>query len=131
MTSDYLFAATTIQSSEQIMIGYTIASSFQLQLPAGRNNASSVYVIVHIRDMLGGVTEFSLDPIIVTLDTASVTMLINVLQQSNENIINSNPTIQLISPENPNTVAQVSISLFQVLNEMNIENLETAISSKY
>jgi hypothetical protein len=131
MTSDYLFAATTIQSSEQIMLGYTTASSFQLQLPAGMNNASSVYVIVHIRDMLGGVTEFSLNPIIVTQDMASVTMLINVLQQSNENIINSNPTIQLLSPENPNTVAQVSISLFQVLNEMNIENLETAISSKY
>ncbi len=131
MTSDYLFAATTIQSSEQIILGYTTASSFQLQLPAGMNNASSVYVIVHIRDMLGGVTEFSLDPIIVTQDMASVTMLINVLQQSNENIINSNPTIQLLSPENPNTVAQVSISLFQVLNEMNIENIETAISSKY
>jgi hypothetical protein len=131
MTSDYLIAATTIQAPEQIMLGYTTASSFQLQLPPGMNGTSSVYVTVHIRDMLDGVTEFSLEPIIVARDMANITMLINVLQQSNEKIINSNPTIQLLSSGNPNTVAQVSISLFQVLNEMNIENIETAISSKY
>jgi hypothetical protein len=125
----FIIAAWTTDPSQQMVIGSTIETPFQLQLPAGSDNISSVHIIIYIRDMLNAITEYDIQPIIVIPDMADIITLINILQQSNIEIINENSFIQLISGGTQNTIAQILTSLSQILNEMNNENIQTAISS--
>jgi hypothetical protein len=45
-------------------------------------------------------------------------------------VTDNNPIIQLLASGNENTVEQVLTSLAQQLNEMNIENVDRAVSCK-
>ncbi len=112
------------------MLASTIVSSSQLRLPTGRDNTSSVNVVVHIRDMLNGVTQFNMQSVLVVPDSAAIATLVNVLQQSNVEAINTNPIIRLLAGGNQNTVGQVLTSLSQVFNENNIQSVQTAVASK-
>jgi hypothetical protein len=124
-----MIEAWTTDPSKQVMLASTTVSSSQLQLPAGSDNTSSVNVVVHIRDMLNGVTQFNMQSVIVVPDVAAIATLVNVLQQSNIEAINTNPIIRLLAGGNHNTVGQVLTSLSQVFNEMNIQSVETAVTS--
>jgi hypothetical protein len=123
--------AWTTDSTEPVVIGSSIVSSSQLRLPAGDLNTSSVYIIVLIRDILNSVTEYYMQSVVVTPDMTNIMILIDMLQQSNIELINTNSIIQLISSGDQNIVAQVLTSLSQVLNEMNNQNIDMAISSTY
>ena len=111
------------------MLASTSVSSSQLQLPAGSDNTSLVNVVVHIRDMLNGVTQFDMQSVVVVPDVAGISTLVNVLQQSSTATINTNPIIQLLAGGNQNTVGQVITSLSQVFNEMNSQSVQTAVAS--
>ena len=113
------------------MLAFTSAIQSQLLLPAGDDNTSSVNIIVHIRDILNCVTQYDIYSLIVVPDTVGINTFVNVLQQTNVEIINTNPAIQLLAGGNPNIVGQILTSLSQVFNEMNIQSIETAVSSKY
>ncbi len=126
-----MIEAWTTDSSEQVMLASTIVSSSQLRLPPGSDNMSSVNMVVHIRDMLNGVTQFDMQSVVVVPDVAGISTLVNVLQQSSTATINTNPIIQLLADGNQNTVGQVITSLSQVFNEMNSRNVETAVASKW
>lgn len=107
-----------------------MSSRVGLRLSAGIGNDSLVNIIIEIRDTLNCVTEFDLSSISVRTDTATTNELINVLQQTNAQSINSNPVIQLLSSGNQNTIGQVLTSLSQIFNEMNLQNLETTVQSQ-
>ena len=125
-----MIEAWTTDSSKLVMLASTTVSNSQLQLPAGSDNTSSVNVVVHIRDMLDCATEFDMQSVVVVADLASIGTLVNVVQQSSIGAINTNPIIQVLAGGNPNTVGQVLTSLSQVFNEMNSQNVETAVASK-
>jgi hypothetical protein len=124
---DYSFYWGT-KPSEQIMLAFTILPTLQIQLPAGRDNTSSVNLTVQIRDVLNCVTEYYMEPIVVILDQTAIDTLIDILQNP-ENGSTSNPIIQALASGNQNTVGQVVTLLSQEFNKRNKQNLENAVAS--
>jgi hypothetical protein len=116
--------------SNQVILGFTTQSSFQLQLPAGDDNNLLLNMSVRIRDMLDSVTEYNMQTIMVLLDSSEITALIDVVQQP-DNEANSNPLVQLLASGNQNIVGQILTSLSQVLNKMSGENMQVAVASKW
>jgi hypothetical protein len=118
----------TTDRSNLLMIGFSSMSNFDVQLPAGDDNTSTVNLIVHIRDTLECVAEYNMSSVSVIPDTAGINNLINNLQVSTS-AVNNNPIVQLLAGGNQNTVGQIITSLSQVFNKMNTQNLENAVSS--
>ena len=113
-----------------MMLAFSPISTFQLRLPAGNDNASSLNIIASIRDMLDCVTEFQMQSLVVMLDSTAIGALINVLQPPS-NGAPANTIIQLLAGGNQNTVGQLITSVSQVLNEMNNQNVQTAVAGKF
>ena len=113
-----------------MMLAISPISTFQLRLPAGNDNASSLHIIASIRDMLDGFTEFQMQSLVVMLDSTAIDALINVLQPPS-NGATTNGIIQLLAGGNQNTVGQAITSLSQVLNEMNNQNMQTAVAGEF
>ena len=123
-------SAWTTDRSKRAILASSVSSRMELRLPAGSGNDSLVNIIIEIRDTLNCITEFDLSSISVRIDTAITNELINILQQTNTQSINSNPVIQLLSSGNQNTIGQVLTSLSQIFNEINQQNLETTVQSQ-
>jgi hypothetical protein len=51
--------------------------------------------------------------------------------ENSPNSLTTNPIVQLLSSGNQNTVGQILTSISQQFNKINVESLETAVSSKY
>lgn len=113
-----------------MMLAYSSRPQITLRLPIGNTNTSLVHIIIHIRDVLNAVTEYPLHSVLVQADTAEVTALTDVLQQTDVRSINQNPTIQVLSSGNPNVVSQVLTAVSQVFNQINHATIENAVSSK-
>jgi hypothetical protein len=121
--------AWTTDYSNQIIVGFTTQSTFQLRLPAGDDNNSFLNVTVHIRDMLNSVTKYNMQTIVVLPDSTEITALIDVVQQPG-NEANSNLFVQLLASGNQNTVGQILTSLSRIFNKMSTENVESAVASE-
>jgi hypothetical protein len=102
------------------MIAYSPISIFQAQLPPGNFSSFSLELIVFIRDRRDCLTQWNLTTISVLPDPTDLNNLISSLASS---------SVRLLSGGNTNTVDQVINSLSQQLNQMNSENLDSAISS--
>jgi hypothetical protein len=127
---DFVVVAWTTDPSKPMMLAFSPISTFQLRLPAGNDNASSLNIIASIRDMLDCVTEFQMQSLVVMLDSTAIDALINVLQPPS-NGATTNPIIQLLVGGNQNTVGQLITSVSQVLNEMNNQNVQTAVAGEF
>jgi hypothetical protein len=125
-----MIIAWKTDSSERLMLAFTPNSTFQLRLPPGNGNASSLNIVASIRDTLNSVTEFQMQSITVMLDSTAINALINVLQQPS-NGATANPIIQLLAGGNQNTVGQLITSVSLVLNEMNSQIVQTAVAGKF
>ena len=123
---DYSILTWTTDRSKLSMIAFASMSSFQIRLPVG----NPVNLIVHIQDTYDSVTEYNLTSPIVVPDTVGINNLIQNIQVQT-NAINNDPIVQLLSTGNQNIVGQVLTSLSQVFNQMNTENFDNAVSSKY
>jgi len=113
-----------------MILAFSSIPTTQVRLPAGNDNTSFINLIVYIRDTLDGITEYNLSSPSIVPDTVEINNLIDNLQIST-NAANNNPIVQLLSSGNQNIVGQIIISLSQIFNRMNIENLENTISSKH
>jgi len=111
------------------MVAYSSVYNFQVYLPAGNSQTSLLNLVVYIRDLVYCITEFNVSSISVTVDTAQVNDLMNLLQNSSSQRSN-NQFVQLLSSGNQNVVGQIGTSLSQVFNNMNSENVDNAVSSK-
>jgi len=121
--------AWTTDYSNQMILGFTTQSSFQLRLPVGEDNNSLLNMSVRIRDTLDCITEYNMQTIMVLPDSTGITALIDVVQQPGDEA-NSNPLVQLIASGNQNTVGQVLTSFSQVLNKTSSENVKSAVASE-
>jgi len=125
----FVCLAWTNDPSQTMIIAFSSVSTFQVRLPAGDNQTSLLNLIINIQDTLACVTEYNLSSVSVTPDTVGIANLINDIQGPSSGIA-TNPIVQLLASGNQNIVGQVIASLSQQFNQMNSENLNTAVSSK-
>ena len=116
--------------SHRSMVAYGYQPEFRVRLPSGNKNTSLIYLSIQIRDLLNGVTNYPLNPILVRTDKTEVTSLVQLLQQSRIQLMNNNPTIRALASGNPNVVGQVLTTVSQVFNQINRENIDQAIASQ-
>jgi hypothetical protein len=126
---NFVIIGWTTDYSNQIILGFTTESTFQLRLPAGDDNNSFLNISIHIRDKLNCITEYEMQTIVVLSDSTEITTLIDVVQQTGDEA-NSNSLVQLLASGNQNIVGQILTSLSQVFNTMTSENVESAITSE-
>jgi hypothetical protein len=128
---DSLFLlAWTTNRTQRVMVAFSYVSTFEMRLPAGIANTSLINIIVQIRDRLNCVAEYHISSVVVMSDKAEVNQLADVIRQQNTQTINMNPTVKLLASGDPNTIAQVIISISNVLNDINKETVATAVSSE-
>jgi hypothetical protein len=101
-------ASKVILSSFGQLIAFSLVSSFEVRLPA---SDESLQLVICIRDQRDCATEWN------NLSSISVRM-------------DSNSFVQWLTIGNQNRVGQVIISLAQHLNQMDQDNVNTAISSR-
>ena len=117
----------TDDRSESSLVSFTLINNCQLRLPAGNDNTSLIHLFARIRDRLGAITEYNMSSIMVLPDTAAISNLMDTFQSSSTN---NNPLVELLVGGNVNTVGQVVGSISQVLNTVNTQNFDKAVSSK-
>ncbi|CAF1071686.1 unnamed protein product [Adineta steineri] len=125
---DYSIYGYTSDISEQTIIAFSSTSDFQVFLPAGDENTSLLYIIVHIRDTLDCVTEYNMSSIIVQTNSIDLIDFTNTLHNDTDSLMN-NPFIQLLSSGNQNIVGQLITSFSQEFNKINTENIQNAVSN--
>ena len=113
-----------------MILAHTTESIIQLRLPASIDQISSFHPIVNIRDTFDFITELNLLSVTVLPDFSAISNFSNILQKSNSNP-NSDPILQLLTSGDQNTVGQLVISISQVFNELNSQNMKIAVMSKY
>jgi len=121
--------AWTTDNSNQMILGFTTQSTFQLRLPAGDDNNSLLNMSVRVRDTLDCVTGYNVQTIMVMPDSTGIATLIDVVQQPGDEA-NSNPLVQLLASGNQNTVGQVLTSLSQVFATTSSQNVASAVASE-
>ena len=111
------------------MITFSSLPTMSMRLPAGQTNASTLQLIVVIRDQLDCVWEVDLPSVVVRTDSAETDQLIQSLQKSSNTPSNS-PLVQILSSGNQNAVGQVLSSLSQQFNDINTQALQSAADSE-
>ena len=112
------------------MIAFSTLPTISMRLPAGKSNASTLQLIVVIRDQLDCVREVDLPSVVVRTDSAETDQLIQSLQTSSNTPSNS-PLVQILSSGNQNAVGQVLSSLSQQFNDINTQALQSAADSEF
>ncbi|CAF1525116.1 unnamed protein product, partial [Adineta ricciae] len=125
---DYTVYAWASDSLTRMSIAYSSISTFNVLLPAGDNQTSTLVVIIHVRDQLNCIAEFNISSVTVAPDLVAINNLIVDIQNSSEAIL-ANPIIQLLASENQNFVGQLLTSVSKQFNQFNSENLDQAISN--
>lgn len=123
----HFVAEWTNDRSKLSPVAFSSTSKTELRLPAGNDNASIIHLLVRIRDQLGAIAEFNTRSVVVLPDTEAISNLLDTVQSTSTN---NNPLVELLVAGNGNTVGQVIGSVSQVLNEINNQNLDKAVSSK-
>ena len=109
-------------NSTRIILGQSNQPITQLRLPASIDPFSTFHLTVAIRDTFDRITEFSLPPVNILPDYLTVSKFIDGDFE--------NDTIgQLLNNSDKNIVGQLIISISELLNEMNEENIALAIQS--
>ncbi|CAF1190677.1 unnamed protein product, partial [Adineta steineri] len=124
---DYSLYTWTTDISQRTMIAFSPEDNFQVRLPAGDNETSSLNLVVYVRDLAGSVAQVNISSVNVIADSVTINDLIDKIINSSSTITN-NPIVRLLSSGNQNVVGQMIISLSQEFNQMNSENLDNAIS---
>ncbi len=125
----FVWLAWTNDPSQTMIIAFSPVPTFQVRLPAGDNQTSLLNLIINIQDTLACITVYNISSVSVTPDTVGMANLINDIQGPSGGVT-TNPIVQLLASGNQNIVGQVIASLSQQFNQMNSENLNTAVSSK-
>ncbi|CAF4104041.1 unnamed protein product, partial [Adineta steineri] len=125
---DYSLYAWTTDTSQRTIIAFSPEDSFQVRLPAGDNETSLLNLVVYVRDLVGSVTQVNISFVNVIADFATINDLIDKITNLSSTITD-NPIVRLLSSGNQNVVGQIFISLSQEFNQMNVDNLDKAISS--
>lgn len=124
----FLFSVWRTDSDERSLVARSFVSSFQLFLPSGDVTTSTVEMIIVIRDLLDGSTEFVMPSIVVESDFQSINRLIDDLQ-NNVDQLSNNQFVQILSTQNQNMVNQILTAVSQTTNDLNEQALNQALSS--
>ncbi|CAF0785258.1 unnamed protein product [Adineta steineri] len=125
---DYSLYAWTTDISQRTIIAFSSEYNFQVRLPAGDNETSLLSLVVYVRDFVGSVTQVNISSVNIIADLATINNLIDKITNLSSTITN-NPIVRLLTSGNQNIVGQMIISLSQEFNQINIENLDKAISN--
>ena len=112
--------------SKSLIIAYSSISLFEVRLPIGEDST----FFIQIRDNLDSITEYNLSSVIVRLDLIEMNEFINQIENLPKHLP-SNSIARLLASENQNIVTQIMNSLSQQLNQINIENINRTVSSKF
>ena len=122
----YSLFSWTDNVANRIIVAYSYVSTFQVYLPkSGSNDASTINLLIEIRDYFNCITQVNISSVIITVDSNELDSL---LTSSNE-INTGNKIIRLLSSGNQNVVGQLMTSVSQQFNEINNENIDDAISN--
>ena len=128
---NFVIIAWMTDYSKRMIVAFATSSTFQVQLPAGDNQTSSVHLIVRIQDTLECLTELNISSIHVVPDSASITDLINNLQSPSSSALTDNSIVRLLASGNQNTVGQVISSISQQFNQKYTKNFDSAVASMF
>jgi len=113
------------------MIAYSIQSNIEVLLSDDSNNISLVNVIIYIRDNLDSVTQFEINSVIVIPDWIAINTFVDILQQSNIEMMNKNPIIELLASKNQNIIGQIITLLSQIFNLISNQQLQYVVTSMF
>lgn len=113
--------------SKRLLISFSPCLNFTVRLPSGQGSISSLELLVSVLDTRSCVTELNLTSISVPSDSNAIGNLLSDLQGSS-NTSTLNPLVQSLAGGNQNTVGQVTSSLSHQFNQMNTDNLQSAVS---
>jgi hypothetical protein len=91
------------------MIAFSVVSDFQVRFPSGY-----LHLIIHIRDKFNSYSQFNLSSMNVLSNRSEIDYL-----------------IQFLATANLNTNNQIISSISQEINQLNQQNIDQAISSKF
>ena len=111
------------------MLAFSYLSNFTVRLPSLGINQTQLNLLVTIRDTLDCIISVNLSAVLVTMDVSSINQLLGQLHNSSSTM-HTNPVVRLLSSGNQNTVAQVIISLSQYFNQIDVQNVADASSSR-
>ena len=120
----------TVDHQDQTMIAFSSLPTMSLRLPAGQTSASTLQLIVIIRDQQDCVMEVDLPTVVVRADSTETDQLLQSLQTSSSTPGNS-PLVQILSSGNQNAVGQVLSSLSQQFNDINTQALQSAADREF
>ena len=116
----------TDQPSDRIMLGFSFASDFWVQLLSSNSNTSLLHLVVYIRDTLGSVTEYNLSSIVVGPHRALVDRLENFTRGINDSFL-----LSRLNSGNQNMLSQLITSVSHQLNQLTDQMVDTLIASRY
>lgn len=125
----FFFSVWQTDQNERNFVARSFVSSLQLFLPPGDATRSTLEMIIVIRDLLDGSTEFRMPSVVVESDFQSVNTLIDDLQHDVGQLSN-NQFVQILSSENQNMVNQILTAVSQTANDLSEQALNEALSSK-
>ena len=126
---DYALAAYTAVFEEQVMLAFSSLSNFTIRLPSLDINLTQLNLLVTVRDTLDCIFSVNLPTVLVTVDVSSINQLLGQLHNSTITM-DTNPVARLLSSGNQNTVAQLITSLSQYFNQIDVQNVADAFSSR-
>jgi len=118
------------------MLGYTTSNIFQVRIPIGNLNSSSIHLLVSVKDTFDCTTELEFSLVIITPDINDILSLMTkiesaVINSDYSGMINSYPLIGVLYGGNENDVCQVLNSFTQILINLAQQNLQLAINSMF
>jgi hypothetical protein len=118
-----------VDDTQRVMLAYSSSSRSDVRLPSGSGNTSLINIVVEIRDVLNCVTEYRISPVIVKADSAEISSLLDVIQQTDVATRHDNPTVQLLASGSTKMIGQIVTSISQVLNEINTQQVASVTAS--
>ena len=114
------------QPSDRIMLGFSFAPDFPVQLLSSNSNTSLLHLVVYIRDTLGSVMEYNLSSIVVGPHRDLVDRLENFTRGINDSFL-----LWVLNSGNQNMLCQFITSVSHQLNQLTDQMVDTLIASRY
>ena len=126
---DYSLFLCSLECSSRLLIGYSSDSVFDVLLPA---RVESLHFSISIRDREDCVSQWTnLSSISVQMDSNVFDDFLNILLNTGgSTTTTTNSFLRLLTMGNGNEVSEVITSLSVHLNQLSVENVHTAISSR-
>ncbi|CAF4464255.1 unnamed protein product [Rotaria socialis] len=137
---DFSFYAWTADIGHRVMLGSTTgsttgsvsSSTFELLLPAGSGDKSSVLVSVQVQDSRNCVTELNITTVSVVTNSNDINELISAIQAAatKNSAVSSNSSLKkLLDNSSPTVVAQLVTTISQTVNQITNNTITTAIAT--